>query len=1013
MATDEAARLAALHQYAILDTAEEPGFDDLTAIASTICGTPISLLTLVDAERQWFKSRRGLSITETARDVAFCSHAIEQHGVLVVSDALADERFRDNPLVVGEPHIRFYAGMPIRTPDGHALGTLCVIDHLIRTLSPAQLAALAALARQAEAQLELRRSLAEARSLATHLQAERERAERRSESQKVITTLLARASTIDEAIPDFLRSVADLLAWDVAALWLHDPAGSTLRCRAGWQRPGANLDRFLAQTQAMTFARGVGIPGRVWQDGRPVWIADVTGEPNFPRRAAAVDGGLHAAFAVPVVRHDATRAGSPSAGAEVVGVVEFFSSEIREPDRDLLNMFGSLGSQFGEFLERIEALEALRDSEHKMRRMIDTSIDGVISIDGEGRIVDWNPQAELVFGWSRDEAAGQDLAQMIIPADHREGHRRGMARYHETGSGPVLRQRLEMEAVHRDGRVFPIELSIAALRPWQTAAPDDARGALATPRRAGAMFSGFVRDISERRRTETALRLARDQAETTARARADFLATMSHEIRTPLNGVIGMLRLALKTSLSESQHEQLNIARQSADLLLSVANDVLDLSRIEAGRLTTEQTPFDLRALIEDVVQMLRLQVAPGVKLSVAYEGPEPIGVVLGDPLRLSQILLNVVGNAVKFTRRGHVLLRVQVPVAGAEGSVPWRFVVEDTGIGIPEDKQSVIFDAFTQADRSTTRQFGGTGLGLPIAARLARLMDGTLQLLRSSEDGSVFELTLPLPPAEPASAADAPASPSRRVCGRVLVVDDNHVNRTIAEAMLGLAGCTVELAEHGREAVKRIQEAPYDLVLMDCQMPEMDGYEATKLVRQMEGSRALLPIVAMTVSALPEDRARCLAAGMNDHISKPLLEEPLMDALVKWLPLDHGARADAEAAALDDGGALDLDHVRRLRKAMKGGAWQETMARFIADSELNMADIASAVDGGVAPTIKELAHALRGTSSMIGAARLARECAALERAAEQGQAADYEPLANQVRCELAVVVAELKAMAV
>lgn len=1006
MQTGESARLAALDQYAILDSQEEPAFDDLTKIASAICGTPISLITFVDAERQWFKSRQGLSITETSRDVAFCSHAIEQHGIFVVADAQADERFRDNPLVVGEPHIRFYAGVPIRTPAGHALGTLCVIDRVTRTLTAGQLDALVALAHQAEALLELRRSLGEARAAAIDLQAARKRAEHRSEIQKVLAALLASASTVDEVVPRLLRSAADLLGWDFAALWMRDATSRALRCRAGWQRSGANLDQFLALTQSATFERGVGIPGRVWQDGQPVWIADVTGESNFPRRAAAVAGGIRAAFAVPVMQHSATRPGVSAPGDEVVGVMEFYNREVREPDRELLNTFASIGSQFGEFLERIQVMEALRESEHKMRRVIDTSIDGAISIDGEGKIVDWNPQAELMFGWTQDEVAGQDLAQIIIPVDQREAHRRGMAHYHATGSGPVLRQRIETEAVHRDGRVFPIELSIAALRPWQAAAAGDADGTSPTPPRVGAMFAGFVRDISERRRTESALRLSRDLAETTARARADFLATMSHEIRTPLNGVIGMIHLVLKTSLSASQREQLDTARQSADLLLSVANDVLDLSRIEAGRLTIEQTPFDLHDLIEDVLRILRPQAQPAVRLSVESEGREQMGTVLGDPLRLSQILLNVIGNALKFTSRGRVLLRTQASPAGADGTVMYRFLVEDTGVGIPAEKQRAIFDAFTQADQSTTRQFGGTGLGLPIAARLAELMDGKLQLLRSSASGSAFELMLPLRPAE--RTAVAQRRPSRRVSGRVLVVDDKQVNRTIAEAMLILAGCTVDLAENGREAVKRIEEAPYDLVLMDCQMPEMDGYEATKLIRNLAGSRARVPIVAMTAHALREDRARCLAAGMDEHMSKPLLEDPLMDMLVRWLPADHGADVVNRPAATEAGSVLDATQVQRLREVMSADSWERTMARFIADSEQNMADITAAVAAGLAPQIKELAHGLRGTSGMIGAARLARECAALEHAADQGHAAEYRPVADRVRRELAAVVAEL-----
>ncbi|MFN7916271.1 MAG: PAS domain S-box protein [Vicinamibacterales bacterium] len=833
----------------------------------------------------------------------------------------------------------------------------------------------------------------------------RERAERRSEAQASLSRALAGAKTVEDALPAVLETFGQLLDWDLGEVWLGDPRDARLHLAATWARRGVAAAEFERESRGMSFERGSGIPGVVWERGEALWITDVLEHEQFVRKPLARAAGLHTSFSVPIIR----RSG-------VVGIVQFFSRDIRQPDRELLNMFGSLGSQVGEFMERVEATAALRASERQMRDVIDTALDAVIAIDERGLILDWNPQAERIFGWTVEEVIGRSLSDTIIPESYREAHRRGMERYLASGSGRVLNQRIELEALRRDGTQFPVEVSIAVLHPWQQSSATPG----GHPRKSGPAFSAFVRDISDRRRAEQALRQAKDQAEGTARARSEFLAVMSHEIRTPLNGVIGMLNLLLKTGITEEQRLQLQTALRSADILLSVTNDALDFSKIEAGRLVIEHTPFDLAQLLDDVLGTVRAQASPAVELAV-LPGESLPGAVFGDPTRLRQILVNLVGNAVKFTKDGHIYLRVESEAARPDGAIPLRFVVEDTGIGIPADKHATIFEAFAQAESSTTRRFGGTGLGLPIARNLAQLMDGTLRLLHSSPAGSTFELAIALQPAT-APRAKRASLVTRTMSGHVLVVDDNQVNREIASAMLRHAGCTVDVVPGGAEAIEQIARVKYDLVFMDCQMPGMDGYEATRTLRELGYTSDRLPIVAMTAAALNEDRERSLASGMDDHLSKPVLEDPLIAVLARWLPhqavrepalVQAAERPAAQGPSLDAHRPLfDTETVRRTRELMEEipGSWASLVESFVSHGEDTLIRLGDALAADRHDDIKRIAHNMKGSSAMIGAVRLAGWCADLEQAAASQRTLLCGELATRVREEFGTVSRALAA---
>ena len=339
---DEEARLHALRQYEVLDTAPEHDFDDLTRLASHSCGTPIALIGLIDRERQWFKSKVGLPLKETSRDMAFCAHTILQSDLLVVRDTLADDRFATNPLVTADPHIRFYAGMPLVTQEGYALGTLCVMDQVARELSVEQKQALKSLSLQVVKQLELRRQLA----VLCRTIIERKQVERRLALQYAVARVLAETATLDEATQRILQTICDSLGWEVGAIWNVDRKANALSCFDLWHADTFSAQEFTAATRETTFPPDIGLPGRVWASGKPAWITDVTKDPNFPRAPIATHVGLHGAFAFPILL-----------GGEVTGVIEFFSREIQRPDDDLLQMMAALGSEIGLFIERKRAEE--------------------------------------------------------------------------------------------------------------------------------------------------------------------------------------------------------------------------------------------------------------------------------------------------------------------------------------------------------------------------------------------------------------------------------------------------------------------------------------------------------------------------------------------------------------------------------------------------------------------------------------------------------------------------------
>ena len=519
---------------------------------------------------------------------------------------------------------------------------------------------------------------------------------------------------------------------------------------------------------------------------------------------------------------------------------------------------------------------------------------------------------------------------------------------------------------------------------------------------------GATIDVTEQMNVQLRLKEQAAQAQAANVAKSAFLANVSHEIRTPMNGIIGMTDLLLDTPLNDTQREFTETVRGSADALLSVINDILDFSKIEAGKLDIDNIEMDLRRNVEDVGAMLGFQ-AQGRALELLIQvHPDVPDRVMGDPQRIRQCLINLVGNAIKFTRTGHIVVEV-FGVGNREGKTLLHFEVRDTGIGLAPEVAQKLFQPFTQADSSTTRQFGGTGLGLSIVKRLVEMMGGTVGVDSELGKGSNFWFTLPLETVITKAAPVTALDPVRQLAaperynGNVLLVEDNSVNQKVASCFLRCFGVSVTIANDGAEGVRAFEARRYDLVLMDLQMPVMDGMQATQRIREIEASRmgdrqspTRIPIIALTANAMTGQKERCIAAGMDGFLSKPLQSEQLHDVVARYCTGAQTADAQKVEQLLNTvtpAGAVNLDVTQLLDMAGNDMEFiREILGAYQESAEQLLIEMRQALDDGNRKALASAAHKLRGASANIHAQRARDVCALLENQAqtlpaEQGHA--------------------------
>ena len=955
---DERERQAALDAYGVLDTPPDAAFDGVVRIAAHIAGSPIALVSLVDRDRQWFKARCGLEASETSRDVSFCGHVVASGELLEVPDARDDPRFADNPLVTDAPAIRFYAGIPLRTPGGHVVGTLCVIDRVPRALDAVQRELLAVLARQVVDQLELR--------LANQALRQRQAALAQTQRYLELTPELFATIDADLRLRDVNPAWTAVLGWPLdeldgrSLLELFHPDdvpatqaeaarllasnGSTvefvnrLRSRGGgwvalaWTvvvrdgvfygsardvtgrlaeqarlatasnqaaelasrvhsivasadyaiietTPAGTIREFNPAAERMLGYAADEVIGRAL----PIIHARAGAEPARIALAADDDGGFAAlAAAVPPGRADERLWTFVRKDGSAFPALMSLTVR-RDPAGQCLGLVAIVSDRTAQ-----QVAEArLHASEARARSIVDSAFDAIVTIDEHGRIHHANPAVERLFGHAPVDLLGRDVS-VLMPEPERGRHDGYLARYLRTGEAKMIGGVRELTAARADGTTIPVDLSISEFE------HDGVR-----------YFTGVMRDISERKRV--------------ARLQAEFVSTVSHELRTPLTsirGSLGLVAAGVTGELPPEAKEYVEIAVANSDRLIRLINDILDIEKLEAGRMDFRMVPLEVGAVIgQAIAATAAYAAAHHVRLRRL---PSPVrGEVLADTDRLIQVLVNLVSNAVKFSPPD-ADVELTLTTAGDD----LRIGVRDHGAGIPAEFRARVFERFAQADGSSTRHRGGTGLGLSIARAIVERLHGRLFFEDAPGGGTCFWVELPRHRA-PSRPEFAPVATQR-----VLVCEHDLEVAHLLAAMLDAAGFAVDHEATSGEARRRAATAPYAAVAVDLDLPDGGGLAlASELaLRRAEADGPPVVVMASGGQALGQR-----AVGMGAVVTKPFDGRQLIAALTS--AISTGAGPPPRVLHVED----DADMRRILHRSLPAG-WIVVVAANLADARAALA---------------------------------------------------------------------------
>jgi PAS domain S-box-containing protein len=1083
----ETQRIQAVVAANILDTAREAAFDEIVQMAALICEVPIALISIVDDKRQWFKASVGLAVSETPREISFCTHALKNPDELLeVPDATLDERFKNNQLVIAKPHIRFYTGCPLIDVHGFGLGTLCIIDYKPRQLQNQQRTALRLLARQVMRLITLR---SEAKSLAIwHDINEKDK------QQKILREQL------QESVRrfDLVASGADIGIWETRL----DPEN--------WQ---TSIKADLPFYWSPRCAQLLGYQANEFPPRLEPWINAMHPD-DLKRTVAAVNDCL--ALGVPYNIEYRLKTKN--------GQYRWFHAT-GEAERDAQGRPVRMAGLLADITARKNDEQLVERMRIRLLGAINAIDSGFIMCDADGYVVIANHKFSELYGFAAEQIpVGIHITQIMMALQHNHA----MA---DLGQAQAWIAQ-QTTPVVGDNSTHEYFILGRWMRISRHALPDGGHVALHT-------------DITALRQAIQAQEKARQLAESAAQTKSEFLATMSHELRTPMNGVIGMVSLLLETELNDEQRDFAKTARTCGDNLLSLINDILDFSKIESGQLQLESIEFSPRFLAEETVSMLAEQAhSKGVEILCEIGAGVPQK-LKGDPTRIRQIIVNLVSNAIKFTDKGEIVLSVFARPNHNSAQLSCEFAVRDTGIGISLEQRNRLFKPFTQADSSTTRKYGGTGLGLVICQRLIGLMGGHITLDSELGKGSTFTCHLPLPlgeddspglthldlvgqavmiiaghpttrrilreqvvawgmtcheadsatdaiglinRAKPAlividndvpggalaageqlqvngckfpmilmtNAAQRGMAAKAQACGfsgfltkpirqqqlfdclvlvfdqasqlanhpqatsklitrhslqesklqpRVLVVEDNEINRQVAVMFLAKMGYRCDVATNGMEAVEAVKQLDYHLIFMDCQMPILDGYGATKYIRLWEGERKHTRIIALTANALASDHEKCLAAGMDDYLSKPIRQQELAAVIQRVT----GPPPTTIAPPAEHKHHIDTAILRSLRSATGIETVRAVIGMLRDDLPNIQQDLRSAIQSNDAAFMMRIAHRLTGSCGTLGLMQVQQLCQNMEHAAREKNMAQAQELASSIALQLTSLIPALE----
>ncbi len=940
---NESKRLASLKEYNILDTLEEEAFDDITQLASQICGTPISLVTFVDKDRQWFKSRHGLEVTETPRDHSYCAHAINEPAkILEVQDATKDERFIDNPYLTGEPYVRFYVGIPLVNSQGYALGTLCVIDHKPNKISEDQRRALMSLARQVMAQLELKRRQQELDFISFSFQNSpvgmawvNEAAEIVKFNDRYCSLTGLCAETLQEKkVYEFDMSLDEkgwakhwnymlrkkkmtiettfsaekgkkrhvelklmLQAYD-GTEYIHaictdisDRKNAERRSKKSYTLLEESEKKWQRSAQLLERVQGIAKIGH-WELKLP---SNEVYWSNETRRIHEIEDGQYKPTLEEAIKFydDTSRPVITAAVEKAIATAGTWDLKLgiitAKGNKKWVRAVGQAYQEDGKTVllygvfQDIDKETRLREeivrSEELFRLVSENIYDFVAIHDLDGIYSYASPAVTRMLGYTAAELIGQNPYDYVHPEDVKDVTISMDDPLWTDGKYPKLEYRIKK----KDGEYVWVETLLKLMK----------------KKGKNSFILTSTRDITERKENEATilknnkyLQIAKDRAEAASVAKENFLSSMSHEIRTPLNAIIGITHILQQEDPREDQLANLDLVKFSSEHLLALINDILDYNKMDANKLILDNQEFSLKNIMVSIKGSQEFKVKEkGIKFKLYYDDDIP-EVLVGDSVRIAQIINNLVSNAIKFTEKGGIKVFVEAIDVNDQTAIV-EIAVEDSGIGIAKDKQGTIFERFTQAESNTTRKFGGSGLGLSITKKLLELMGSEISLDSEPDKGSrfSFRLKLQVGSSKRGTLLHRESTHKQEDLSQygvhLLVVEDNKANQVVAQKFLNKWGVQVSFADNGKIALEKVAKEKYDLVLMDLQMPEMDGFTATEQIRAMEGEYfRKVPILALSAAVMEDIKQKAKQAGINDYITKPFIPHELYNKVVKWMDL-------------------------------------------------------------------------------------------------------------------------------